>query len=141
MVWFGRAVDGSAAHLLPAWVADALTVTAPRWLLRVGAWQPQRLLLLRGVIKPKLRGPADVNADSDLGKRWVREAGVLAARHCPARHPGRPLMINLISRLMIARFLATFSGPKLAPSQFRPYFQATRRRNLRLSSGSGRRAG
>ena len=36
---------------------------------------------------PKLRDPADANANSDLGKRWVRYVGVLATCRCPARHP------------------------------------------------------
>ncbi len=38
-------------------------------------------------INPKLRAPADANADSDLGKRWVRPVGVLATCRRPARHP------------------------------------------------------
>ena len=37
--------------------------------------------------RPKLRDPADGNTDSDLGKQWVRQVGVLAACHYPARRP------------------------------------------------------
>src|SRR5579863_4177396 len=74
--------------------------------------------------RPKLRGPADVNTDSDLGKRWVREVGVLATCDSSARHSGRPLMINLVSRLMIARsFWLHFSRPKIAFSQLRDHFR------------------
>ena len=36
--------------------------------------------------RPKLRPPTDTNAASDLGEQKVRQVGVLATCHCPARH-------------------------------------------------------
>lgn len=36
-------------------------------------------------LNPKLRDLADANTRSDLGKRQVRQVGVLATRHYPAR--------------------------------------------------------
>jgi choline dehydrogenase-like flavoprotein len=56
----------------------------PSW--RPGTQQPY--LRERGRCpRPKLRAPAEANTGSDPGKRWVRQVGVLAARHYSARHP------------------------------------------------------
>jgi hypothetical protein len=83
-----------------------------------------------------------MNSGGDLGKRYVRQVGVLATCDCPARPSGRPLMINSVSRRGHRQILlATFSRPKTAFPQLIPLFQATRRRNLGLVNAARFRSG